>query len=53
MSGRGTGERICVAGSLQTSEYTDGESQKRTSAKVVVLRSASVGKTPEWPREAQ
>ncbi len=33
------GERISVAGRLQTSEYTDREGQRRTSVEVVVLRS--------------
>jgi len=35
----GKGERINVAGRLQTSEYTDREGQRRTSVEVVVLRS--------------
>ena len=33
------GERIAVAGRLQSSEYTDREGVKRTSVEVVVLRS--------------
>ncbi len=33
------GERIAIAGRLQSSEYTDREGVKRTSVKVVVLRS--------------
>jgi single-strand DNA-binding protein len=33
------GERIAIAGRLQSSEYTDREGVKRTSVEVVVLRS--------------